>query len=201
MMNKTSIIFGLSFLMTFSAAAENKAVKEADHPPRIDISTPEKALKTYWDYLDWRDVLTAPIIDLPASAKIIREELLVGKRLEDEKKLDMDRIPKQMHRTIIKINEISDSKAEIDAKITNVTQLPDAYAEQKLLSELTGRQKIIPVLVQKKKGAEFKYTLVKDKGGWKVADVLFVSSTGGFAVEQPAYIFEEIPYSTYKLIP
>lgn len=200
-MNKAFVIFGLSFLMTFSAAAENKAVKEAGHPPRIDISTPEKALKTYWDYLDWRDVLTAQIVDLPTAAKKIREELLVGKRLEDENKLDLDRIPKQINRTIIKVNEISDAMAEINAKIINVTPLPDAYAEEKLLRELTGRQTIIPVLEQRKKGAEFKYILVKDKAGWKVADVLFVNSTGGFPLQQPAYVFEAIPYSTYKLIP
>lgn len=200
-MNKAFVIFGLSFLMAASAAAENKAVKGAAHPPRIDISTPEKALKSYWNYLDWRDVLTAPVVDLPSAAKKIREELLVGKRLDDEKALDLDRMPKQFNRTIIKVNEISDAKAEIDANITNVTPLPDAYSEEKLLHELTGRQTTIPVLEQRKKGAEYKYTLVKDKAGWKVADVIFVSSTGGFSVQQPAYVFEAIPYSTFKLIP
>lgn len=191
----------MSFLIAAPAPAENKAVIETGYPPKIDISTPEKALKTYWGYLDWRDVITAPITDLPPVAKKIRGELLAGKRLEDENNLDLDRIHKQFNRTIIKVNKIADDKAEIDAKITNVTPLPDAYSEEKLLSELTGRMKIIPVLEQRKKGAEFKYTLIKDETGWKIADVLFISSTGGFAVVQPAYIFEAIPYSTFRLTP
>ena len=200
-MKKMMTIAGLSLLPIASAMAENKAATKAAAPPRIDIATPESALKTYWNYLDWRENLLAPKEAPLDATRKMRDELLANKRLEDEKNLELDRIPMQMRRTILKTNQVSAERVEIDAKITNLTPLSEEFSEEKLLRELSGRQKFIPVLEQRKKGDEFKYTLIKDKAGWKVADVQIKIDTMGVQVMQPAFSFEAIPYSRYRLLP
>ena len=166
---------------------------QSDLPaPKFDISTADRALKTYWALRDWtrqraRDRGAAP----EAVRKLQYEEaqmnrVLTGSLASDPKNIASAAIQIELFsREIIEVTNQTASRAIIIANIKNVTPVPpDMQPEPFQLEE-------------RKNGKLLKYVLEKVDDGWRVARIYVTDDQEGWrdsSLNRP--LSPSFPYDT-----
>jgi hypothetical protein len=168
-------------------AEEEKTVvfTEYKKPETVDRSTPDKAIQSYWEYLDYvtsakrepeikryrnrqrefdkyqDDVvpIEQPFLELFFSGEPLQARL---KDLQEPGLLDLwfdprDRIQMKYRRVIREVRFESDTRAKVNCTIYNVTPLDN------LKQPLTQEEK-----QKRERGRDFVYTMEKFKDGWKI---------------------------------
>jgi len=166
--------------------------------PAIDTSSPEAALRSYWDYLDWRDRVSLQYIqssEYRMDANL-RNSLLDGERLALENWRDREHSPKIFRREIVKTIQLGAVSAEIVTHIRNVTPTEPAINPKRL-----GKMDKL-LFGQKTNGRMFKYLMGKKDGAWKVQQVFAEQSIYGDKTGwEPAYTIPLMPANTIALDP
>lgn len=137
-------------------------------PSVIDISTPDKALKSYWqmkDFLrkadsDWRMAQDSEFIKARAEFNSDARKLMTGDVLSDYLEDEIKNWQlKQYDREIVDLKQDTESRATVIAKIRNSTPVPEGAI-------VTDSD-----LKKRKEGKKFKYVLEKEADGWRVSQV------------------------------
>jgi len=165
----------------------------------IDLSTPDKAIYSYWEYLDYvRGVRREPEIKRyigftrtydqylteirPVEQPFLetffaREALLAGlKRIQEPEPYFADlmidprkAVQVKYRRVIQKVKFESDTRAKVECTVYNVTPLDN------LRQPLREEQKN-----DRKRGTDFVYTMEKFEDGWKIIDRKWTQPKGFF---------------------
>ena len=132
--------------------------------PTIDLSTPDRALKSYWAVLDWREVRTreiyAPTQSQRNELKVVADTFartVTGNIIRPN--YDKSDPPNLFIRDIKEVKVESESRAVIFAQIRNATPIPP---------ELT------PSADQAKRrdeGDTYRYVLEKVEADWRVSEI------------------------------
>ena len=167
-------------------------------PPAIDKSTPEKALNSYWAYLDWQEQVHDSYLQSAEYRmdKSVRNQVMGGDRLAFQNWSDLAYRQKKFLRTIVKAKSVSDNSTEIIARIQNVTPVA-ADVNPDLLSR---SDKML--FSRKSTGDEIKFVIEKQADGWKVTQALVNNSFDGEnGYWTPAYAIPAIPAYTLTVMP
>jgi hypothetical protein len=133
--------------------------------PQLDLSTPDRALKSYWAQKDW----------LKALGRLEQEP--ISKRLIARQKENMPKVTTgevadsfasetyffmfdDYRREILSVKQETDSRAVALVKITNITPIPKGV-------EATTKE-----IEEREKGEDFHYTLEREGKEWRVAQVV-----------------------------
>ncbi len=131
--------------------------------PAADLSTPESALKSYWRTLDWlRQRQRIEDLRSGADSKEVKTGDLMSTVTTGEALDSFARGPKvdlRLDRSIVAVSLEGNSRATIVAKIRNVGQGATAFTPTPI------------ELFDTAPGGEFRYLLVHETAGWKVAEV------------------------------
>ncbi|WKL15960.1 hypothetical protein QYQ99_27240 [Comamonas testosteroni] len=140
-------------------AASKESMSEA--PPVIDISSPDKALKSYWAVVDWKRQLTArqhkdilqskqtKLMDETYS-KVTSPEISSRQRNHEVQTFD---------REIAEAKVETETRAVIHAVIKNSTPIPEG-------AEVTKSDRD-----RREQGNRFRYVLERGQDGWRVSEV------------------------------
>ncbi len=165
---------------------------------KIDTSTPENALKSYWAFLDWREHTAAEQAVAYLQSKqhelemAQRNQLMAGSRLTYEKQRDEKKPTNIFVREIKSVKMQGESKAVIVSHQKNVTAV-DSKVD---LKSPTQMQQMM--LSLKESGDTFQYELERQPSGWRVTDVLKVVMDG---MNGQFYVNPPIPYEAVMRIP
>lgn len=134
----------------------------------IDASTPDRALKSYWQIKDavrklefeWDIDRYSEFYKAKNSAGFNARKLMTSGVLSDSLRDKAKyREFEQYEREIIDLKQDSESRATVFAKIRNSTPIPEGA----VVSDSDKKRRL--------EGARFKYILEKEQGGWKVSQV------------------------------
>jgi hypothetical protein len=151
------------------AACTDRSVfnRDGDRRPRIDRATPEATLHTYWSLIDWYHARNAP--DAPGPPPPLTElmvEVATGDALAsfDRYTARQDRF----ERTIERVEVGADGRsADVHTRIRSLSSHPQPLTPTPI------------ELFERETGGEYRYAMVRDAGGWKVAEVWRVDGTQG----------------------
>ena len=134
--------------------------------PRLDLSTPQSALQSYWAQFDWLQRLEAQ-----ATAARVRRlleqayaEVATGDVLEYYRQ--GVRPPDRFERRIQEVSPENAARAIAVVRIRNVTPIP------------AGAQPSPGQVAERERGAVFRYFLQREDGAWKVASIWRARETG-----------------------
>jgi len=138
--------------------------------PTLDLSTPDRALKSYWAQKDWLTVLAR--LEMEPSGKrnitLFKDQMprvTTGHVAEYYLSQEENEQPRQLHREIISVKQETDSRAIALVRITNITSIPSGVEPSK------------KDLDERKKGREFSYLIEREAKEWKVAEVIQLSDS------------------------
>jgi hypothetical protein len=145
------------------AAVSSTTAAPADIPaPEIDVSSPDRALKSYWAVKDHlrtvmhRDDKKDHDRWLDRRAVLGRVTTATFKKAEEQPSRDG---ADTFQRDVIEVKVESDTRAVILTNIRNTTPIPPgAEASRSQLQE-------------RETGNRYRYVMDKDKDGWKVAEI------------------------------
>lgn len=130
--------------------------------PQLDMTTPDRALKSYWAYVDWdldrqaessKQFLNSADY---AERREVHEKVAVRAIVDDHKGTPLREI---YQREILSATVETESRAVIAATIKNVTPLP-----QGMTLEPLDRKK-------RDDGQRFRYVMEREGSNWKVAEI------------------------------
>lgn len=195
--SSVSLVVYFGFLVLLSGCDQSNHSAEVQTPKweqvAVDVSTPDKALRSYWNLRDaqnsnWLTFANDPYV------KKLRSEMygpygevvspLIAKQKSNEWKADKDTFARE----IIKIVFESESKAVITTEIRNNTPI----AEMAYLS--------ISDLAQRNNGDAYQYVLEKYGENWKISEVRMrsrYSDRERWDVEAPSSTLPRFPIYTY----
>ncbi len=126
-------------------------------PPSVDVSTPDRALKSYWAAQDFRRAQQAKLEtkQLGLLNKVATDDVY---RFHHRHTMAMPEGEK-ISGEIIEVKNDSDTRSVIVAKLRNVTPPPKDV-------QLTNSQQQI-----RDRGELFRYVMVREPDGWKVGEV------------------------------
>lgn len=162
-----ALVIATTFLVACSDStptAKSKAAQIAvSLPTAIDTSTPDRALKAYWTYVDWTLAMSHANDLQGIESKTYQEAMAVLGKVATPAMVGIDsRKPalSSYSREITEAKSETESRAIVVAQIKNITPMPaDAVLEE--------RQR-----KARENGKRFKYVMEKDEQGWKIAAVL-----------------------------
>lgn len=201
-MSRLVVVAVLSAVM--AACTPEKAVEPSESAstarpvqPNPDLSTPDRALKSYWAQKDWQERLRRQTDDeirkkvaakLPTNtevyAPVVTAELLAYWRWRDKQ----TGLYQDKQREIESVKQETESRAVALVRIRNVSPIPEGAKPEPW--QIKARQR----------GEMFRYVIEKEGPDWKIAEVwenregplgpplkLYSDLTPGF----PAYVLGE----------
>lgn len=196
--------FFLLALLFLASVSTSTAQELPGNTLKINISTPENAVKTYWAYLEWQEDQAALAWNQPwvRDEQHYRTRLLAGERLEAEEQRDAERQRRIFKREILSVKQLSDTEAEVVSKVFNTLPIaiPVSNPEDKRNRQEIREEKLW--ILQKQNGGEFKYILTKDQAGWKINQILMRTPIAyGPDTWSPYYTLRTMPFSGVSLAP
>jgi hypothetical protein len=171
-------------ILFFGCSETTESTKFAPKPqaPTLDLSTPDRALKSYWAQKDWLQALARRELEsiMKGITSLYRDNMpkvTTGEVSEYFRTASLQE-DERFRREIISVRQETDSRAIALVKITNVTPIPSEAEPTKYDLEM------------REKGEQFQYLLERHGEGWKVADVAKLSNGSTWH-----------PYRREKLVP
>ena len=154
----------LSACSNDGAGPGKKSAPAAGAPPAIDVTTPDKALKSYWAVRDWiKEKEFKRYAAFRAGSEALGERNLlarvVGATILDHLSSTELRVLQVYERNMQEVKVETESRAVAVVTIHNVTPMP------------AGASQDGQVLAWRNKGKSYKYVLEKDLAGWRVAEI------------------------------
>lgn len=161
------VVAGCQPSLGTSGSAEGRPPVVAELPSlTIDTSTPEKALKSYWEA---KDGLRRAYETIRA-ARVSEEEALAARIGFDPRKfMTGERLANQLHkkpsvfteygREILEVKQDTDSRVTFIVRVRNITPAPEGAVVTD--SDMKRREE----------GEKLRYLLEKEDGAWKVSQV------------------------------
>ncbi len=162
-MNTSRMLITLCLLFCLAScdmASKPAAKGRETPPPGIDLSTPDKALKSYWAVLDWGLSPTSmPTPEQLAAMKRISDTFnrVVGPEMARPARVERDQ--EVFERDIMQVSVETASRAVILARVRNVSPIPDGV-------EATARD-----LKKREDGDPYRYVIEKIGDDWRVTEV------------------------------
>lgn len=137
-------------------------------PPAIDVTTPDRALKSYWQTkdarrkieFDWRNAQNPEREKLYGKIGFDARKLMTGDVLSVHQAIYKRSQFVEYSRELVDVKLDTESRATAMVKVRNSTPIPEGMvvfdSDKKLREE----------------GDRFKYVLEKESDGWKVAQVI-----------------------------
>lgn len=161
--------------------------------PTIDLTTPDKSIKSYWGLKDWvKDnerqlYLNALQKNEHVTTGVLPTVSLGGVKAYFSMGVEQSFPLRKLQRKIESVKQETESRAILVAKIVNDDPIPQGV----VMSEEEKKKREL--------GTIFKYVLEKDKDGWKVAEVYEVNPILGREEESyrisepsaPIYVFSD----------
>lgn len=130
--------------------------------PAVDVSTPDKALRSYWSTMDsvraYRRQVYEESVPKLATVDAALNKVLAPPLMKVFA-ASKDGAPETFSRDIIEVKVESDSRAVVQAVVKNTTPIP-AGADVTRQDEEARRH-----------GEPYRYILEKGEGGWRVAEI------------------------------
>lgn len=159
-------------------AAKVESVRSARDTPlpdsafAVDLSTPDRALRTYWHIKSMADTIGAPVDTTAARfqnwarADTVLARIYGGDALAEYRRIRKSQPRQQYLREILQVDQESDTRATVLARIRNVTPVPpgatpDVYSARR-----------------RAEGDVYRYVFERDAEGWKLVQVLAKSYPG-----------------------
>lgn len=154
-------------LALFMAACPTRA-PEPDLPvrPKIERSSPESALRAYWSLIDWYHLRNAPDARRPPPPLgELMAEVAAGEALASFDRYTPQR--NRYERTIERVESAGEDRADVYTRFRNLTNNPVPITPT-------------PVeLFERETAGSLRYAMVREPGGWKVAEVWRLDEAGG----------------------
>ncbi len=138
----------------------------------VDLSTPDRALRTYWHIRSMADTIGQPV-DTAAvrfqnwqRADSVLARIYGGDALAEYRRTHREAVRQQYTREILQVEPQSETRATVLARIRNVTPVPPGAAPD----PFTARQRA--------EGDVYRYVFERDSAGWKLVQVLTKSYPG-----------------------
>ncbi|HLM69199.1 MAG TPA: hypothetical protein VK358_16795 [Longimicrobium sp.] len=153
-----------------SASVRNRPLPDSAFA--LDLSTPDRALRTYWHIRSMADTIGQPV-DTAAvrfqnwqRADSVLARVYGGDALAEYRRVREPAKRQRYSREILAVEPESDTRATVLARIRNVTPVPpgavaDAYAARR-----------------RAEGDVYRYVFERDSAGWKLVQVLAKSYPG-----------------------
>lgn len=158
-----------------AAKADSVSVRNRPLPDSafaIDLSTPDRALRTYWHVKSMADTIGQPVDTAAvrfqnwqrADSTLLR--VYGGDALAEHRRTRQPAVRHRYTREIVAVEPESETRATVLARIRNVTPLPpgavaDPYAARR-----------------RAEGDVYRYVFERDSAGWKLVQVLAKSYPG-----------------------
>lgn len=149
----------------------------------IDVSTPDRALKSYWQAkdayrkaeFDWSAAQVPEVQKLKSKIGYDAAKLMAGDVLSAHQEMDKPGRSQfeEFSREIVDIKQDTESRATAMVRVKNSTPVPDGV----VVSDSDKKQR--------EEGEQLKYILEKDSGGWKIAQVYQYSKTNIILHQEP----------------
>jgi hypothetical protein len=138
----------------------------------VDLSTPDRALRTYWRVRSMADTIGQPV-DTAAvrfqnwqRADTVLARIYGGDALAEYRRSRRSARRQHYAREILAVEPETDTRATVLARIRNVTPVPAGAAPD----EYTARRRA--------EGDVYRYVFERDSAGWKLVQVLAKSYPG-----------------------
>jgi hypothetical protein len=168
-----------------------RALALPDSAVRVDLSTPDRALRTYWRLRDLSDTLKPPIDSSNASMRgWLRVEGGLRQVFGGVALRQIDnaaKIKERFSREIVEAKQETDSRAVVVARVRNVTPLPEG-------ATLTDSE-----AEARREGEVFRYIFEREGQEWKLVQIQRNYATGG--AEDWYNIFSEEPIVSARTVP
>ncbi len=141
--------------------------RKSSQPPAADLSTPERALKSYWTLREW--LRRANSADpKPANPPLTAVEVMSAVTAGGARDSYVNRpgVLDPLGWTLERIDQVSDTQALATARIRNLAQNPAAVTPTPI------------ELFEPAKGNQMQYVLNKEGSVWKVSEVWRVDAAG-----------------------
>jgi hypothetical protein len=151
-----------SLLLAGCPSSPGDAEARRVRPPQPDISTPERALKSYWAQIDWFYLASEDHAKSGGTAVPPLHELMASVSTGDALKSFHGYTPRRgpLERTLERVTRDGERSAQVLARIRSQRE------------PVPGSITPTPIeLFERETGGEFRYELRDDGGGWKVAEV------------------------------
>lgn len=131
----------------------------------VDLSTPERALRSYWHVKEMADTLVAPADSAAVRYRDWRRadttlaRIYGGVALAEYRRSRRPRVRQRYAREILDIDQAAEGRAIVLARIRNVTPIPPAAAPD----EFSARHRA--------EGDVYRYLFERDSAGWKLVQV------------------------------
>lgn len=144
-----------------TVAEKIEATEPSEPLPAIDISSPDKALKSYWAVIDWKRRLDAENYAMWRDSDRVRStnDALAKVAVSAFAKKHTPGQVETFEREIVEAKVETDTRAIIKTLIKNSTPIPPG-------AEVTPYAKR-----QRAQGDQYRYVLERDADGWKIAEV------------------------------
>lgn len=153
----------LSASLLLAACPSSPADAEARRakPPQPDITTPERALKSYWALIDWFHWANETHAKSAGTSPPQLHELMATVSTGDALKSFHVYTPRRgpLERTLERVTRDSDRSAQVLAHIRSQREAAPGITPTPI------------ELFERETGGEYRYELRNDGGGWKVAEV------------------------------
>jgi hypothetical protein len=162
-----SILLSVGLLLGGSACSNQGSTIKVTKP-RIDSSTPESALESFWRVSDWRSAYSNEVFSKDRYSEENKEiqELeakVVGDKIRGAKEAAMNvqkSSPKPVFkRTIIEMKKETDTRVIAFVQIYNITPIPPGIDNDPIL------------LKWREEGTKAKYVLIHNTAGWVVDEI------------------------------
>lgn len=162
--------------------------------PTIDLTTPDKSIKSYWGLKDWvkdnERQLVLSVIQKNmeyVTTGVLPTVSLSGVKAYFSRSIEQSSSLSKLKRKIESVKQETESRAIVVARIMNDDPIPQGV----VMSEEDKKNREL--------GTIFKYVLEKDKDGWKVAEVYEVDPILGreeepYRIQEPSapiYVFSD----------
>lgn len=154
------------------AAASMRDTPLPDSAFALDLSTPDRALRTYWHIKSMADTIGAPVDTTAARyqnwqrADTVLARIYGGDALAEYRRNHEPSVRHRYHREILAVEPESETRATVLARIRNVTPVPPAVVPD----EFSARRRA--------EGDVYRYVFERDAEGWKLVQVLTKSYPG-----------------------
>lgn len=172
-----------------AAAARNTPLPDSAFA--LDLSTPDRALRTYWHIRSMADTIGQPV-DTAAvrfqnwqRADSVLARIYGGDALAEYRRTHQAPVRQRYAREILAVEPESDTRATVLARIRNVTPVPPAAPAP---DAFTARRRA--------EGDVYRYVFERDFAGWKLVQVLTKSYPGDMTW-QPYFRPEDVTVPTW----